>query len=70
LGGACLPIGERRGACRFWWGNLRERDLFEDVGVDKRILLKWILKNSVGSMNYIDLAQDKTGGGFLNHRVP
>jgi hypothetical protein len=35
----------------FWWGNLRERDLFEDVGVDKRILLKLILKNSVGSVD-------------------
>jgi hypothetical protein len=24
----------------FWWRNLRERDHLEDVGVDKRILLK------------------------------
>jgi len=27
----------------FWWGNLRERDHFEDPGVD-RIILKLIFK--------------------------
>jgi len=26
----------------FWWGNLRERDHFEDPGVDGRIILRWI----------------------------
>jgi hypothetical protein len=25
---------------RFWWGNLRERDKMEDLGVDGRIILK------------------------------
>jgi hypothetical protein len=29
----------------FWWGNLIERDHFEDVDVDGRIILKWILKS-------------------------
>jgi hypothetical protein len=28
--------GER---CMFWWGNLRERDHLEDLGVDGRIIL-------------------------------
>ena len=28
----------------FWWGYLRERDHFEDLGVDGRIVLKWIFK--------------------------
>jgi hypothetical protein len=23
-------VGERRGICRLWWGNLRERDHLED----------------------------------------
>jgi len=31
----------------FWWGELRERDHLEDVGVDVRKMLKWVLKNSV-----------------------
>jgi hypothetical protein len=29
---------------RFWWGNLRERDHFEDVGIDGKIILKWTFK--------------------------
>jgi hypothetical protein len=27
-----------------WWGDLRERDHLEDVGVDGMIILKWIFK--------------------------
>jgi hypothetical protein len=26
----------------FWWGDLRRRDHLEDVGLDCRIILKWI----------------------------
>ena len=26
----------------FWWGNLKERDHFEDLGVNERIILRWI----------------------------
>jgi hypothetical protein len=28
----------------FWWGNLRERDLWGDPGVDGRTRLEWIFK--------------------------
>jgi len=28
----------------FWWGNLRERDLSEDLGVDGRIILRKIFR--------------------------
>ena len=33
---------------RFWWGNLRERDLRGDQDVDGRIILRWILRKWEG----------------------
>ena len=36
--------GTRTVHTEFWYGNLRERDHFENVGVDMRIILKWALK--------------------------
>jgi hypothetical protein len=29
----------------FGWGHLRERDNFKDLGLDERIILKWIFNN-------------------------
>jgi len=31
-----------------WWGNLRERGHLKDPGVNGRVILKGILKKSVG----------------------
>jgi len=33
---------ERRGEAHtgFWWGNRRERENFNDIGIDGRIILK------------------------------
>jgi len=28
-------MGDRRGHTRFWWGDLGERVIFEDLGVDE-----------------------------------
>ena len=44
---------------RFLWGNLRERDHLEDPGIDGRIILKWVLRNWGGGMDWIDLAHDR-----------
>jgi hypothetical protein len=36
-----------RGSAVFWFGNLRERNHFVDLGVDGKIILKCILKKSI-----------------------
>jgi hypothetical protein len=44
--GACSTYGNR-GELRtgFGWENLRERDQLEDISVDGKIMLNWILMN-------------------------
>jgi hypothetical protein len=32
----------------FWWGNLKERDHFEDLGLNGRMILNCILKKEDG----------------------
>jgi hypothetical protein len=39
--GHVVRTGERRAV---WWGNLRERNHFENPGVDRRIILRWIFR--------------------------
>jgi len=36
--------GRREKHTGFWWGNLRERDHLESLGIDGRIF-KWIVRN-------------------------
>jgi hypothetical protein len=36
--GHVARMGEGRGVTEFWWGNLRERDHWEDPGVDGRTI--------------------------------
>jgi hypothetical protein len=50
----------------FWWGNLRERDLWGDPGVDGRIILGWIFKKRVGNVRTgLGWLRIGTGGGRL-----
>jgi len=32
----------------FWWGNLGERDRWGDLGIDGRIILRWIFRKWEG----------------------
>ena len=41
-------MGERMVHAGFWWGNLRGSDHFRDLGIDERIILKWLFKEFVG----------------------
>jgi hypothetical protein len=59
----------------FWWGNLRERDRWGEPDVGGKIILIWILKKYVGSMVWIELAQDRDRwralvNAVMNLRVP
>ena len=43
MDGACNTHEETEIIIRFWWGDLKERDLLKDVGVDGWKTLKFIL---------------------------
>jgi hypothetical protein len=58
-------MGERRGIYSVLVGNLRERDHLEDPGIDGRIILKESSGSGMWGMDWIELAQDRTGGRHL-----
>jgi hypothetical protein len=44
----------------FWWGNQKESNQLEELGIAERIVLEWILtKNIVEDMDWINPAQDR-----------
>jgi hypothetical protein len=51
-------MGERRGACRLCWGNLRERDDLQDLDVDGRMILDCLFKKKMGDVDWIDLTHN------------
>ena len=42
-----------------WWGNLRVRENFEDLGIDGKIILKWIFKKCNVGTDWINLTQNR-----------
>jgi hypothetical protein len=52
-----------------WWDSLRERDHLEGVGIDGRIILKWIFKQWGGGMDWIYVARDKDTWRILVNAV-
>jgi hypothetical protein len=56
--GHVAGMGRGEAYTGFWWRNLRERDHWEDSGVDGRIILKCIFKTWDGDMDWIDLTQN------------
>jgi hypothetical protein len=55
-------VWERRGAFRVLIRNPEgKREHLEDLGIDGRIILKWIFKKRDGSMKCIAMAQERDG---------
>jgi hypothetical protein len=64
MGGACSAYGGEGVCTGFWWGNLKERDHFEEEpGVDGRIILRWIFRKWVrGTWTGLIRVRIGTGG--------
>jgi hypothetical protein len=58
MGRAFSTYEESRDACRVLVGKSEERNHLEDEGIDGTIS-KWFLHKRDGSMDWIDLAQDR-----------
>jgi hypothetical protein len=67
MGGACSAYGgEERRIQGFGGGNMSERDILGDPGVDGRIILRWIFtKWDVGVWIESIWLRIGTGGGHL-----
>jgi hypothetical protein len=68
-------MGKREMYTEFWWGYLTEGDHLGDRGIDGRIILKWTFNKWDGSMDWIELAQDRDRwralvNAVMNLRVP
>ena len=47
MSGRAARMGRGEGYTRFWWGNLKERNLLGDPGVNEMIILRWIFRKWV-----------------------
>ena len=43
----------------FWLGNVKKRDDLEDLGIERKTILKWILKMRMEDMDWINVARDR-----------
>ena len=57
--GHVARMGEMTRSCRILVGDLRERDHLEVLGIDWRIILKWIFMKWDRDMEWNDMAQKR-----------
>jgi hypothetical protein len=66
MGGAFGTWGRGEVHTGFWWGDLREGDHLEDIGLYGRIILNYIFKKWVKeTWNGLIWFRIGTGGGLL-----
>jgi len=59
-------IGRGEASSGFWLENLRQGDHFEHLGIDRRIILRWIFRKwDVGIWTGSSWFRIETGGGHL-----
>jgi len=64
--GYIARTGARRGVhTGFWWGNLRERDHFEDPGLDGRLILRRIFRRDGKAWTGLIWPRVGMGSGLL-----
>jgi hypothetical protein len=56
-------MGDTKAAYRVLVGNLRTRDHLEDLGVDGKIIRKWILRSGMRAWNRLNWIRTGTGSG-------
>jgi hypothetical protein len=67
--GAYSSDGEGEACTGIWWGNLRERDHWEDPGVDGKIILRLIIrKRDMGVWTGLSWLRIETGGEHIRMR--
>jgi len=52
-------MGRRKVGVGLWMGNLKDRDHLQDSDLEWRIILRWIIKKWNGSIDWVNLAQDR-----------
>ena len=64
MGRMCGTYGEGAVRTGFQWGDLMERNHFEDLGLDGRIILKWIFEKWDGEAwsRFLWIRTGKGGG--------
>jgi hypothetical protein len=60
---------EKKMHAGLWWESQKERINWEDLDVDGRIMLKWILEMGWGVMDWFDLAHDNDQWRAFVNRV-
>jgi hypothetical protein len=60
MGAVCGTYEREGGAYKVLWEDLMERDHLEDLGLDGRIILKWVLQEvGEGGLEWNCLGQDR-----------